>query len=615
MPTGARTRPVPVRRRKTARGIWRAAAAAGLAAVLVSACATVPDSGSAQAGKAALTAGGQGQDFLQLIAVPPKPGWSPKQIVAGFLAACASFANSHAIAREYLDPTVRDSWAPRRAVTVVGAGLKVGQAHTFPHIAGAANNQTDKVKAAGEKVATLSDTGQYRGTTGSGSDPFKRATTSSSYQFKLYKIDGQWRINNPPDQLLITKADFQRVYAPRNLYYVASRAHVLVPDPVFVPLQATSSELAVKLVTALLRNPEGWLAHGVITAFPRGAKLLRVAINDGVATIDLGGSAASATQPQLSAMTSQLVSTLAGPSYGQSAIQSVQLEINGHTRGSASASGGRSGLSVPREPADAPLYSVTAGGAVQRRTASDPVAHSVPGEAGEGRVPMTSIAVSPRGSYVAGVSRSRKIVYYGAMRPGAGLASWRPYGGSVTSLSWDVGGELWVAASNGVWLLVPGDNGKMKPAPAPGLGLPNHSVVSQLRVAPDGVRVAMIVHGPLGQGSGLLLAAITRGPNDNVTLGPLVPIGTDLHDPTQLTWYDANNLIALSRSKTPLQEVAVNGGSSSALVPDPGTQSVTAAGPANPVVVGLAHGQMAQESSLNGTWASRGGASSPVYPG
>ena len=481
-------RPAPWRR-EPVRGGWRAAAAAGATALLLCACATVPDSGAVQVGKVALTAGGQNPDYLQLIPVPPEPGWSAVQVVQGFLAACASFANNHAVAREYLDSAQRLKWRPGWAVTVVGAP-KVGQAVSLAPHSGAPYNQEQRVSATGEKLATLSDNGQYRGTTG-----------SSRYSFRLFKIAGQWRIDNPPSRLLLTEPDFKRVYAPRNLYYLAS-SQSLVPDPVFVPLQATTAALANKLVTALLQSPQGWLSNGVSTAFPPGARLLGATLNDGTATINLGGQAVHATPVQLSTMTSQLVWTLAGHSYGPSAVQSVELEIDGHPRQSASLSSGPLALSVPAAPADLPLYSVTATGAVQERSQSAPAPRNVPGEAGQGHVRLTTIAVSPARDgvrYVAGLSPSRRVVYYGPIRPGARLTPWRVHGAAITSLSWDVRGNLWVASPDTVWMLPPpGDGAKRKL----GLGLrPAGSVVSQLRVAPDGVRVAMLVHAPARKGT------------------------------------------------------------------------------------------------------------------
>jgi hypothetical protein len=616
----ARPAPATTRRREPVRGGWRAAAAAGMAAVLLSACATVPDSGPVQAGKVALTVGGQNPDYLQLIPVPPKPGWSPVQVVQGFLAACASFANNHAVAREYLDPEKRKSWKPGWAVTVVGAP-KVETAVSLAPQAGAPYNQEEQVNATGEKLASLTDTGQYRGTTG-----------SSSYLFRLFRVAGQWRIDNPPSRLLLTKADFEHVYTPRNLYYVASPApQTLVPDPVFVPLQATSATLANKLVTALLQNPKGWLTDGVTSAFPRGAKLLRAMLNDGTATIDLGGAAATAAPAQLSWMTSQLVWTLAGHSYGPSAVQAVNLEINGHPRQSASLSGGPLALSVPEATDGLPLYSLAATGAVQERTPSAPLPRNVLGEAGEGHVRLTSIAVAPTlvggrylaGHYLAGLSPSRKVVYYGPIRRGGRLSTWRVPGGGVTSLSWDVRGNLWVAAPKGVWMLPPPDNsGKRTPDPL--VGLAAGSVVSQLRVAPDGERVAMIVHGPRGHGNHLVLAALSQTPGGAPTLGGTLSIGTDVPHPVQLTWYDADHLVVLSRSQTSSQlwEVPVNGGFSTTLETESGMQSITAAGPANPMAAGLGGGTLASVSNLNGTWVLQHGTNgapvyggSPVYPG
>lgn len=612
--TGARACPGPPGRRPPrpvpgcgrVSGGWRGAAAAGLAALLLSACATVPDSGPWQAGKVALAVGGQGQDYLQLIPAPPRPGWSPKQVVLGFLTACASFANNHAVARQYLDPAVRKTWDPGWAVTVV-ARTRLRPSHNVPAHQAGSPSQVEEVTATGEKLASLTGTGQYVGTQG--------GSTSTSYTFQLFRSGGQWRIENPPKRLLLTEPDFKSVYAPRNLYYLAPRARALVPDPVFVPLQATSVDLAGKLVTALQHRPRGWLENAVSTAFPVNTRLLRVTINGGAATVDLGGKAAGASATTLSSMASQLAWTLAGPSGGQFAIQSVGLEINGHLRRTVTLSGGQPGrpwLSLPPSPARAPLYSLSASGAIQEAPVPGADAHIVPGAAGPGRARLTVIAVSPRRQDVAGFTRSRKVVYHGSLLRAGRLARWPVPGGRVNSLSWDVSGNLWVATSDATWMLPP--RGPQAPL---GTGLPPGSV-SQLRVAPDGVRVAMIVRNPRWRRPQLLVAAIGHAPGGGLTLGPTVPIGTDVSDPTQLTWYDADDLIVLSGSPTApqLQEVPVNGGSSVQLLTEPGTQSVTAAGPANPVAAGLAGGRLALTTSLNGTWTTQKRlARSPAYPG
>jgi hypothetical protein len=575
-------------------------ATAGLAAVALSACATVPDSGPAQAGKVAVNAGGPGQDYAQLVPIPPRPGWTPKQIVSGFLAACAGFAGNHAVARQYLDPAVRHSWNPGWAVTVVGAPPTVGRPVVSPHWAGV-GTPVDQVTATGEKLATLTSNGQYVGAQG-----------SSSYQFQLSKVRGQWRIQNPPSQLLLNELDFKRVYAPRNLYFLAGTSGALVPDPVFVPLEASNVDLANKLVSALLNLPQGWLATAVTTAFPGGtARLGPVTLDNGTATINLGGSAAAASGPVLSQMTAQLAWTLTGPSYGQSGIQTVDLEINGHLRRSASLPVGRGGLSVPLPAPNAPLYAANASGVVQKLTGSQPP-QTVPGAAGQGKVHLDTIAVSPGGRYVAGLTPSGRTVYYAALARNARLSAWSPGGSGFTSLSWDPSGGLWVASPDGVWLLHPGGT----PVPL-GLSLPPGSVVSQLRVAPDGVRIAMIVRSP-AWGTRIMLAAIEHVPHGDVVLGSTVTAGDDVPNPTQLAWYDADTLLVLSqtRGNAQLHSVPVNGSSAKLLDTASGTVSISSAGPANPLAAGLPNGQMALTTSLNGTWVTQPEVVlSPVYPG
>ena len=68
----------------------------------------------------------------------------------------------------------------------------------------------------------------------------------------------------------------------------------------------------------------------------------------------------------------------------------------------------------------------------------------------------------------------------------------------------------------------PGNSGKRNPVSL-GLNLRSGTVVSQLRVAPDGVRVAMIVHGPGWNGDHLLLAAIGQTSGGAPTWGRPCP--------------------------------------------------------------------------------------------
>jgi hypothetical protein len=596
----------------TARTVsWWAAVAAVVAVLLLSACATVPDSGPVTSGQIS-AAGGQGQAYLQLIALPPQPDWTPDQIVNGFLTASASFASNHGVARKYLTPEAQQTWNPGWQVQVVTAPLQVGPAQPIAHQAGPyGETEIDQVRATGEELASLTQSGQYVGA---------QEKVSRSFTFVLTKINGQWRIANPPQQLLLSQPDFQRVYVPQNLYFLADGGRTLVPDPVFVPLDATSVNLVTQLVQALLSNPQGWLAGAAHTALP-GARLRRpVTINGGTATVDLGGrGAATASSALLSEMTAQLNWTLANPADGQSPVQSVQLEINGRVRQTAAWSGDQPSLrgqprpAVPAMRAGAVLYSSGLNGAVQELTGPSSW-RAVPGEAGQGQVPLRTIAVSPDGRFVAGLPASGGEVYYAALQRNAKLTHWSHASG-FTSISWDVHDNLWVAGPEGVWMIRPGDQPLLVT-----VGLPAGYQVSQLRVALDGVRVAMIIQSAAGGSAQLRVGAIVRSSN-GISIGQtgqLEPIGTGIANPLRLTWYDADNLIVLSQSSgaPELQEVPVNGGTPQQLTVEPGTVSISAAGPANQLAAGLSNGELARTPTLNGSWVvSKGGAYSPAYPG
>ena len=121
------------------------------------------------------------------------------------------------------------------------------------------------------------------------------------------------------------------------------------------------------------------------------------------------------------------------------------------------------------------------------------------------------------------------------------------------------------------------------------------------------MRAALVVNGPNGnQLEVCALSYATKGLNAPITgaaLGSPVVIGADVTDPTQLTWYDPNDLIVLSQgsSGAALQEVPVNGDSSVSLIPVPGMLSITSAGPANPLVAGLTPGLALTTEPLNST--------------
>jgi hypothetical protein len=574
----------------------RAAIAAVAVAVAIAGCAAVPTSGAVQQfGGAEQIGANQQQAYPQPIPEPPGRGWNPQQIVSGFLAASASFADGHAVAREYLDPSAEGHWSPSWAVTVVSSMTTGNPVTLRKQITSNMPGPFMKVTVNGSQVATLTDNGQLLASPGS---------HKTSATFTLIKISGQWRITSPlPPNLLIRQQDFPRVYQSRDIYFLAGSGRTLVPDPVFAPEQDTSTQLATGLVNALLQDPKGWMQGAVTTAFPRRVTA-EVKINGPNATVDLLGKGATANRKQQEQMAAQLAWTL-----DSGAIQSVVLEINGRP---LQIGGNQLQLVdtysdwLPTPSAGSSLYYIAAGGIVK----------TLSGESGQvGRVhtpgvpALRSIAVSPNGRWIAGISENQKVVYAWDLGHGGTLRKWAAETGDCTSLSWDSAGDLWITAGGGLWMMAPGSDG------AQSITLPQtDTAVTTFRVAPDGVRAVMIVN----NGTQLQMVAITRA--GQPSLGDPVTIGPGITDPEAVSWYDADDVLVLAGSSSggELQEVPLTGGQPIWTASEGNIVSMTATYPSGTspnVAVGLSGGQVMVSTSLGAFQGTAATGQAPAFPG
>ena len=555
----------------------------------------------------------------------PQPDWGPQQIVSGFLLTSANFTNDHAVAREYLTAAANKAWRPGSAVTVVAQPPDV----TLPGRPLRSQNAA-VVQVQAQEVATLSGTGQY--------SPAPGGQQQLTWQFGMQLVDHRWRIaslpssgiGQPSRDLLLTKDLFQQAYEPCNLYYFDPSGKVLVPDPVFVPID--SSDPGTGLVQALLRSPAGWLAGAAFTAFPPKTRLLRPVqlLPGSTALVDLSLPRRGVTQVGLRAMSAQLVWTLTSQSYSPSPAQSVQLEVNGRSISPAGAS-----ISVqdrrdypqlvPAPPDHENLYYLAANGAgrVLHESApggASPSGQALPGQAGTGQIPLHILAVSPDASerYLAGIAGPSNTVYTVDLaaaaedraKSPAGNLSARLTGSGFTAISWDRGDDLWVAGKvnghTGVWVVPPGAARPIQVSLPPGT-----APITALRVARDGVRVAMIAGG-----GRLLLGAIVRS-GSKISILQNVAVGTDVTAPTALSWYDADHLLVVAQSTggPTLDEVPVDGDTSTAIGVQSNMVSIAAAGSLNPLYAGLQTNHVARSIGFSGLWSLFVSGSSATYPG
>ena len=99
-------------RPKTPRPVLAALAALLVAALSATGCVSMPTGGPVQSYPVTQGPDAQDQPYVQIVPQPPGAGWSPTQIVQGFLTASASFGNYSQVALQYLTPPLQKTWNP-----------------------------------------------------------------------------------------------------------------------------------------------------------------------------------------------------------------------------------------------------------------------------------------------------------------------------------------------------------------------------------------------------------------------------------------------------------------------------------------------------------------------
>lgn len=280
------------------------------AALLLTACTGLPTSGPVYPGNPVREV--EDAPAPDLLSAPPQPGASPQQIVDGFLVAGASARDDWATAREYLTPEIRSTWQPLASVTVD----RLSERSTSTLLpassptASAAPQTVDIVQRV-TSDAFVSGAGEYTPAEG----------RASTLNFRLEQVDGQWRISEAPDGLVLYREVFATVYQPASVMYFDPTFTFLVPDVRWFPRSLIAARVAQAVVDL---PPSEWLEDSVVTAFPEGVDLASGAVPlvDGAARVELDSGAFGLEQRTLDRMLTQLEMSLASVD-----IDEVQMTV------------------------------------------------------------------------------------------------------------------------------------------------------------------------------------------------------------------------------------------------------------------------------------------------
>lgn len=536
---------------------WRriagAAAAAGLAVVLA-ACAGLPVSGPVKLGRTVAEAGEE--PAVSFSPDEPIPGMTPQQVVEGFIDAGTGPRNDWGIARLFL--TEDSDWNPSAGVTVYTPGQRA-----------VVETQEGEVSVTVSQEASVDDIGAYATASG---QPI-------ALTYRLKQVDGEWRISEAPDGIVLDRNRFASVYRDYSLMFFDPSFTYLVPDERWFTVEYAP----VRIAESLVAGPSPWLLDSVSTAFSENVGLSGpfVPVRSQTAEVSLRPPARDLDQLTLDRMQTQLEQSLA-----TAGVRDVDLLVDG-------------------QPLDAGTVPV-------RSTRVDARALVLSGSSlgflsGSEVEPVASFAqafgdVSPNAIEI---DADRAVA---AVRTSAGevrrvLADsrWESLDArsALVAPTIDASGYIYSVPADDPSALrafgTDGDRHELADA------WPGATEVYAIRVSRDGTRMAALVRD--GMQPTVMVAGIVRddagapvGLSEQYTLGVLPGVGLDL------TWLDGSTLAALAEAEggRVVIEQPVGGPSTSTRAP---TAGVTIAGGNEPGAVRLRDSDGELYGQRGATWS------------
>ncbi|GAA5041559.1 MtrAB system accessory lipoprotein LpqB [Nocardia callitridis] len=523
-------------------------AAAVAVLVLLTGCASLPDSSAPQAVGTI--------EHEPSVEGPPAPalGRDPDLLLHDFLQATADPADRHAAARQYLAPETASQWDDATSTTIVDKPDTLRESRTADHA-------TYRIRA--RKVGELAADGGYRASDDIVED-----------KIEMTKIGGEWRIDQIADGVLMDSAAFAKFYQRYPLYFTDPSGSTVVPDLRWV--SAPKADLAQRLLDMLAAGPQSALApvvrnelaapvevRGQITKFngdPNG-----VGVGLGGVRIDLGG-VANLPPHDKDLLAAQVLFTLSGADI----LGPYQLLADGKPLAQRFADTGWSiGDVAPFGPTSVAqnrigLHALRGGGLVE---VGDNGPTNPSGYFGAVNN-LESAALSPDGKLVAAVANAGRP----EPQPQRTLMI-GTYGGSAFPV--DQGSTIsrpsWSGDNSAAWAVIDGQRViravldrtgtvSVQDVDTSGLldgssGVLARTPITEVRVSRSGVRAAVIADGKV------YVAVVIRQADGKFALASPVPVGVGLSTPAvSVSWFGSDTLlIAREGNVDPVSAVSLDG--------------------------------------------------------
>lgn len=501
------------------RGWRRVATGAVAVAMAVSACSGVPRSSSPEIIGPAADAGTGSQP-----AITPQPGAEAREIVTEFLRTNAGEPTDPRGAHLFLSPAEQSKWSDD-TVTILQQSPEVGVAIGNPAHVTVSGTEVGRVAADGTYMP-------YPAAPGGGGEPV-------SFDFTLAPVDGQWRISDLPDGLIVTAPDFSNVYRESRLYFYDLAEQHLVPDPRQTALTSLQ-DIASWQLRELVAGPRQQLASAVRTELPSHiapSERASVTVTPGpLVSVELPGSS------QLDASTKRKLAAQLVATFGQLQAQTSMTITDGgrpidipsvperFTRANIAAV---TSLFKDVEP---PVFYINGRGVLV-----DANGKAVGGAFATAQLHLTSVALADRSSpnYAVAATTgppSARALWVGRLN--GLLREVDLSDGPLTRPSFAPGRqEAWVGENAHLYRV--SESGVAASVPT---GLPGGRVKA-LRFSADGTRLAMIVLSPDGASQVWVGAVIRVGAT--VRVDSPQPITPRAYAFTDIAWNDDTTLYVI----------------------------------------------------------------------
>ncbi|MPQ99805.1 hypothetical protein GB931_18155 [Modestobacter sp. I12A-02628] len=489
-------------------------------AALLAGCSTVPS----ESATVQITQVAEAPDpAVGIEALGPQPGASPEDVVRGFLDASGSPTRGHPVARQFLTPEAAGQWDDTASTTIIGS------------VYAAVPTGTGRVELTADLVGAVDERGTFT----------VAAREQLSRDLTLDQVDGQWRISDPPEGLVILEPDFTRTYSQVDAFFLDPTGNRLVPDPVFL---LNGASQPTSLVERMLDGPSPTLAAGVTNALAGASLRNNVSLSGQTATVDLTG--VDTTSPgRLADLSAQLVWSLDQlDRLDLATIRSVRVLVDGEPAPLTDVPEVQTvddwaGLDPDAAPVDSVGHYLVDGAL---RTVDGAPA---PGPAGTGAYRLTSAAVSAD----ARTGALTTTVGVGGGPVPSLLTG--PYGGDLASVLMGSSftppttaatrQEAWTVrdGTEVIRLPVGGSPQVVDATTLPGLG-----TTTSFQLSPDGVRAAAVVAGPAGPE--LVVGTVVRT-DSAVALRDLRQVAPSLDGVSAVAWRNASTLLVLAAEGAP----------------------------------------------------------------